>query len=196
MIRRAFLNGQGDNVPGLLFALFLGAGFNIPHHGSGIVEGFLLDALHQLLAGLILGHAGDALQLGELPRMECLGFFLDLLNLGLLFVQAFFPGLHIIGLFVQGFLTLVHAALGALHFVAALPHFPVVLGLGFEDLFLGLQHFFLFVFICLAGGVFQQLLGIGLGAADFLLGHVPAVDEACCAAGAQRHKDQQNPYNG
>ena len=204
MVGGALLNGQGDNVAGLLLALLLGAGFNVAHHGGSVVEGVLLHPLDNDLLGLVLGHAGDALQLLHLTAVHGLGFLLELLDFRLLPVQTVLPGFHVVGLLVQGFLPLEQTALGALNLVAALAQlalvlslFPVVLRLGPEDFFLGFQNLFLLVLVRLAHGVVIQMPGIFLGAADLLLGDVPAIGVTAGAArAAAQQQRQQNPDDG
>ena len=200
MVGSALLNGQRNDVAGLLLALLLGLGLDIANHGGRVVEGFLLHALDDDLLGLVLGHGGNALQLGGLLGQHGLGVLLHLLDFSLLFVQAFLAGLHVVGLLVQGFLALDQAALAALHLVAALAHFalvlslfPVVFRLGPEDFLLGLQHLFLLVLIGLAHRVVVEMLGILLRAADFLFRDVFAVGSSGHKAAAGRRQGNQNP---
>ena len=81
MVGGALLDGQCDDVAGLLFALVLGLGLDIAHHGGGVVIGFLLHAADDHLLGLILGHAGDAFQLLHLLVAQLLGLVVEGLRL-------------------------------------------------------------------------------------------------------------------
>jgi len=202
VIGGALLDGQGNDIAGFLFALFLGLGLDVADHGGGVVEGILLHALNDDLLGLVLGHGGDALQFSGLLGDHRLGFFLHLLDLGLLFVEAFLAGFHVVGLLVQGFFTLDQSAFVALHFVAALTHFALVLGLfavafslGLKDFFLGLQHLFLFVLIRLADGIVVEVLGVFFRAADFLFSDVLAVCPTDNKADDSTRQSDQNPYD-
>ena len=199
MVGSALLNGQGDDVASLLFALFLGTGFDFPHHGGGVVIGFLLHTLHNDLPCLVLGHGGNPFQLGVLLLGQCLGFFLHFLDVRSLFVQAGFPGLHVVSLLVQGFFPLEQAALVPLNlrpavadFLIVFRFFPVIFRLSLQDLLLGLQHLFLLVLICLADSIVIQPLGILFRSADFLLGLVLAV--CVSAQGAHGGNEQRNEY--
>ena len=109
--------------------------------------GVFLNAADQHLAGLILRHAGDALHLGHLPLLVVFNVLLHLLQLVLPLAQRLLAAFQGVLLFVQRFLALQDAALAALHFGAALAAFAVQLGFQAQDLFLGLQNGFFFLFV-------------------------------------------------
>ena len=216
MIRGAFLDGQGDDVPGFLFALFLGLGLDFPDGGGGVMIGFLLDLVDDNLLGFVPGQGGDPLQLGNLLGLQFVQLGLAPVQLGAagvqvgraavqLFVpgvQGLLPGFQVVGLLVQGFLPLEQMALAALHLVAAVAHFPFVLGLfpivfrlGLQDFLLGLQHLFLLVILRLLDGVVIQAFGVFLRPPDFLFGITLSIQIPPGRAQGGAHQDQQNPYS-
>ena len=199
MVGGAFLNRQGDDVTGFLLALLAGARLDLAHHGGSVVVGVLLNAADQHLAGLILRHAGDALHLGHLPLLVVFNFLPHLLQFVLLFAQRLLAGFQGVLLFIQRFLTLQDAALAALHLGAALAAFPVQLGFQAQNLLLGLEDGFLFLFIGLALCVFQQVFCVFLGAANLLFAGLLAVQiSARCAQRRRRNRydDRYDPVHG
>ena len=199
MVRGAFLDRQGDDVTGLLFALLLGAAFDFPHRGGGVVERFLLHPFDHRLPGLVLGHGGDALQFGDLLLLDLLGFGFQLLHVGKFFFQAFLPGgdgilaLIQLGLaLIQRFFPLLHAALGALQFGAAGAAFLIQFALELQYFFLGSQDHFLFAVLRFSRGVVQQLLGVFFRAPDLLFGYAFAIGVAHIRADQQSDQRDDN----
>ena len=130
------------------------------HHHARVVVGFLLDALHDHVARLVLRHLRDALQLGAALFFHVLGGLLGLLGGGLLAdavflrlggqaiqlvllaLQAGLARVEVIRLLSKGFLALGHAALAALHLGAAVANFAIQLVLEADDLFLRFKDAF------------------------------------------------------
>ena len=199
MVGGALLNGQGDDVAGLFLALLTGARLDLAHHGGGVVVGVLLDAADQHLAGLVLRHAGDALHFGHLPLLVVFNVLLHLLQLVLPLAQRLLAAFQGVLLFIQRFLALQDAALAALHLGAALAAFAVQLGFQAQDLFLGLQNGFFFLFVGLALRVFQQVSCVFLGAADLFLAGLLAVQIPARRAQRRRrnrYDDRYEPVHG
>ena len=188
VIRRALLDGGGDDVAGLLVRLLLGAGFNLAHHDGGVVVGVLLDAVDQDVLGFVAGHVGHALQLLLLAVVHLLGLGLQALGLAVLVVELLLALLQVVHLLVELFLALVDPALLAGHLAAAVADLLVELILQANDLLLGLQHRFLLLVLSLAGRLVQQVPGVLLRLADLLLHRVLAVEVSGCEAGHQRNQ--------
>ena len=177
VVSRALLDRQGDDVPGLLFPVFLGLALDIPHHGGRVVVSVLLDLLNHDLLRFVAGHSGHALQLVQLAVFQLLDFLFLLCEVGDLFVQVLLAGFQVIRFLFQGFFPLDQAAFVLLDFVPALPDFalvfgtfPVIFSLGLQDFFLGFQHLFLLVVFRFPDRVVIQAAGIFLCPVNFLFG--------------------------
>ena len=125
----ALLDGQRDDVAGLLVGLFLGPGFDLAHHDGGVMVGVLLDAADEDVLGVLHGHVGDAFEFLLLLLMQLLRFLLYALSVLVLGVELFFARFEVVGLLVQLFLALRHAALHAPHFAAPVADFLVQIAL-------------------------------------------------------------------
>ena len=205
MVAGAALNRHRDDVARLLFGLVLRGLLDFAHHHARVVVGFLLDALHDHVARLILRHLRDALQLGAALFFHVLGGLLGLLGGGLLAdavflrlggqaiqlvllaLQAGLARVEVVRLFVKGFLALGHAALVA--------NLAIQLVLEADDLFLRFEDAFLLLLLRTALRVVQQITGIFLGAPDFLFLHVLAIHVSCRNAGGQRGCNRQKGKN-
>ena len=200
----------------MLRAFFSASSFavcSISHHHARVVVGFLLDALHDHVARLVLRHLRDALQLGAALFFHVLGGLLGLLGGGLLAdavflrlggqaiqlvllaLQAGLARVEVIRFFVKGFLALGHAALAALHLGTAVANFAIQLVLEADDLFLRFEDAFLLLLLRTALRVVQQITGIFLGAPDFLFLHVLAIHVSCRNARGQRGCNRQKGKN-
>ena len=205
MVAGAALNRHRDDVARLLFGLVLRGLLDFAHHHARVVVGFLLDALHDHVARLVLRHLRDALQLGAALFFHVLGglladaVFLRLggqaIQLVLLALQAGLARVEVIRFFVKGFLALGHAALAALHLGAAVANLAIQLVLEADDLFLRFEDAFLLLLLRTALRVVQQITGIFLGAPDFLFLHVLAIHVACRNARGQRGCNRQKGKN-
>ena len=213
VVAGAALNRHRDDVARLLFGLILRGLLDFAHHHARVVVGFLLDALHDHVARLVLRHLRDALQLGAALFFHVLGGLLGLLGGGLLTcaillrlggqaiqlvllaLQAGLARVEVIRLFVKGFLALCHAALAALHLGAAVANLAIQLVLEADDLFLRFEDAFLLLLLRTALRVVQQITGIFLGAPDFLFLHVLAIHVACRTARGQRGRNRQKGKN-
>jgi len=171
----ALLDGEGDEVAGLLVGLLLRLGLDFAHHDGGVVVCILADAVHQLFPGLFEGHVGYALKFLLLLRVQrlCRGF--QPLGLLKLLVEALLPGFQVVQLLVQGLFALGHPALQPGHFAAAVAHFPVQLILQSNNLFLGFENGFLLFLLSLSRGVVQQVLGERFGSSDLLFNYVLSI---------------------
>ena len=191
MVRRALLDGQGDDVPCALVGLFLGLGLHLAHHHGGVVVGVLLHAVDQDLLGLVRGHAGHALQLVLLAGVHLVGLGLQALGLLVLLVQGLFTGLQVVQFFVKCLFALVHPALEPRYLAAAVTNFFIKLRLQADDLFLGLQYGFLLFLLSLVGGVLQHIGAKFLRLADLLFHAVFAVQITGKQANGQRNQRNQ-----
>ena len=204
MVARAALNRHRDDVARLLFGFVLRVLLDFANHHARVVVGFLLDALHDHVARLVLRHLRDAFQFGAalffhllrglfgflgsglLARAVFLRFGGQAIQLVLRALQARLARVEVVCLFVKRFLALGHAALAALHFGAAVANLAVQLVLEADDFFLRFKNAFLLLLLRTALRVVQQITGIFLGAPDFLFLHVFAIHIARRKARGQR----------
>ena len=193
------VSGVMMTFAGFLFAFLTGAGFDLAHHGGGVVVGVLLDAADQHLAGLVLRHAGDALHFSHLPLLVVFDVLLHFLQFVLPFAQRLLAAFQGVLLFIQRFLALQDAALAALHLGPALAAFAVQLGFQAQDLFLGLKDGFLFLLVGLSLRVFQQVSCVFLGAADLFFAGLLAVQISARSTQRRRrdrYEDRYDPFHG
>ena len=210
VIGGAALNRHRDDVARLLVRLVLRVLLDLADHHAGVVERFLLDALHDHVLRFLLRHLGDALQLHallllELARSLLSGFRGSLLadgvvlrllrqavKLRLLALERRLARVEVVGLLVKGLLTLGDAALAALHLGAAAVDLAVQLVLEADDLFLRLDDLFLLLLLSTALRVVEQVAGVLLRTADLLFLNVLAIDIANCQADDQGSQYGQN----
>ncbi len=140
VVRGGPLDGQGQDLPGPALGLLPGLPLDLADAGEGVLPHVRLDLLEELLAGLLRGQAGDALE--GLPlladeRGDLLGslgqFLLLLLDRALTTLELVRPA-------VQGLLALDEAPLQALQVRPLLADLPLRLAAGPQRLFLGLQE--------------------------------------------------------
>ena len=175
MIRRALLNGGGDDIARLLIRLFLGALFDFAHHHGGVVISILLNAVDQDVFGFLAGHVGDALQLLLLAIVHFLRFGFQTFRLAMLFVELFFAQLQIVHLLIYLLLAGVYAAFQARNLAAAVANFLIQFVLQADNFFLGFQDSFLFLILRLARRFLQQALCVFLRLSKLLFHAVLAI---------------------
>ena len=115
MIRRAALNGGGDDLPALFLGLVLQLLLDLLDLHSGLMADIVFNAVQQILLCLVLGQTGQLLQSLQLLLANLLGLGLGLGGIGQTRVQVLFLALKGFGLSVQGgFLLLKRAFLTSL----------------------------------------------------------------------------------
>ena len=209
MVGGAALNRHRDDVARLLLGLVLGVLLDLAHEHTRVVIRLLLDALHDHILGLFLGHLRDALQLhaallvkllrgllsrlgrGLLARGELLSLLRQAVELVLLALQGRFACVEVVRLFVEGLLALSDAALAALHLGATVANLAVELILQADNLFLRLKDALLLLLLRTALGVVQQVARVFLRAPDFLFLNVFAIHIAARSANGQRSDSNQ-----
>ena len=175
VVCRTLLDRQGDDVPGFLFPVFLRLGFNIPHHGGGVMISVPLDLFDHELLCFVPRQAGNPFQFAQLSVFQLGNFLFLLCEVCNLFIQVLLAGFQVIRFLLQCFLTLDQAAFILLDFVPPFADFtfvlsalPVVFSFGLQDFFLGFQHLFLLVIFRFPHRVIIQAAGIFLCPVNFL----------------------------
>ena len=186
------LDGDADDVAGLLVGLFARAGLGLADDLRGVALDVVVDAVDELVARLVGGHAGERLEAVALLLDHVLEVLLALGDLALLAGELVLALVERLGAAVDGLLALAETVLERRDLLAAL----LVLGLGLllhlEDLVLGLEQ-----------GFFLERLGLLLRISDHafrLFGrargtvlHEKAVDGiAEGSADDQSHEDEDD----
>ena len=189
MVGGAPLDGQPDDLPGHGLGLLLQPGLRLLDFGGRLVGHLGLQLADQHILGLLGGHAGDTLQLGHLPGLDALHFLLGRFQLGHLGLKGLFLLLDVVGLPVQILFLLLQPVLLLLDVAAALLLLLLPLVAGGENGLLGLYHGFPLLALGGLDGVVEDALGLLLGAAQLLFGHVFAVNTVS-------HHAEQQPGDG
>ena len=178
MVRRAALNGQGDDFPGGMVRLLLGLLLKLPDSHSLLVGQLVFQVVQQVFFCLVHREGRDFFQHVKLALFHSFGLFQPFVGLFVFLVDLVFLALHTLQLFLQAFLLLENAPFLVLNFFA-----PVV-ELFFRFVSQAMQFVFAFqynfLFLSFGGfdGVCHNPLGLLLGGADFRLRLVLAVVDA------------------
>ena len=187
MVGGTALDGGGDDLTGQGLGIVLQVRLDLLDLHGGLVADLVLNRLQQILLGLLLGQAGELLQLGLLGLQDLVGLVLRLSDLGEALVQLLLLALEGLGLLVQGGFLLFQTALLLAQLRPAFLHFFFVLCARSMDFVLGFkEHFFLLVFAA-PDGLVDEPGGFRLSRADGLLRDLLAVDDTDDDADSKTH---------
>ena len=172
LVGGAALDGGGDDLAGRLVGLGAHVLLGLAQNLSLVPHALGADAGDELVVGVVLGEAGDALELGGLLGHELVKVGLATVQLALKAGELVLPAVEGVVSVVQGLLALHDAVLEGLELALAL----LLLGLGvlleLQNLLLGLQDRLLLCVLGLAVGLGGDALGLAARVLDLLVGEL------------------------
>ena len=166
LIGGATLDGGRDDLAGGLVGLVADAHLGLAQDLRLLADGLGADAGEQFVMGIVLGEAGDALELGSLAGGEVVQIALALVELALEARELMLALVERLVAMVEGLLALHDAVLERLELLLALLLLSLGRGLEGDDLLLRGEHRLLASGLGIARGLGGDALGGPVGLVD------------------------------